>query len=77
MTSTEGIFEGAAKARGVPKVALCTACTPVRAKRESVEKSFIGKYFFLKKLCFLSGAIHTLFTLNYQGWSILGELHAT
>lgn len=44
MTSTEGSLEGAAKARGAPKVAPLTACMPARAARDRVFKSCILVY---------------------------------
>ena len=43
MTSTEGILDGAAKARVLeaPKVAPEAACMPIKAAADSLVKSFI------------------------------------
>jgi hypothetical protein len=41
ITSTEGSLEGAAKARGAPKVAPLTACMPTKAARVSCLMSCI------------------------------------
>jgi len=50
-TSTDGILDGVANARGaVPKVAPATACRPARAARERL-KSFIFNFMTALVLC--------------------------